>query len=259
MTKIFYFSGTGNSLWSAKKIAQKISEESPKEKCELVSIGVEAQKSGIVIEADAVVFVFPSYAYGLPVIVRRFAKNAEFKTPYLAAFVTYGSSPGGTLGALRRILKKKKIGKLFFMKIPAVENYLAIFGTPTEETIQKRVLMQEKATEEAAISIIKRSENKASLFYPFSAFVSWLCSLGIKIFYKFYKVGADCNGCGSCEKTCPVGAIVMKDGKPLFTSKCEHCQGCINMCPLRAIAFGRVKFGAQGYRHPQIAIGDLAR
>ena len=259
MTKIFYFSGTGNSLWSAKRIAQVINEKNPQEKCELINIGAEAQKSEINIEADAVVFVFPSYAYGLPLIVRRFAKNAAFKTPYMASLVTYGSSPGGTLGALRRILKKKGIGKLFFARIPAVENYIAIFGAPEAETIKKRVTMQEKATEEAALSIIERQENKVSAFYPFSAFVSWLFSFGVKIFYKQYRLSADCNGCGVCEKICPVSAIVMKDGKPVFTKKCEHCQGCINQCPLRAIGFGRVKFGSSGYRHPQIAVGDFAR
>jgi len=259
MTKIFYFSGTGNSLWSAKKIAQIIKEKNSREICELINIGDEAQKSETVIEAGAAVFVFPSYAYGLPLIVRRFAKNAAFKTPYIAALVTYGSSPGGTLGALRRILKKKGIEKLYFARIPAVENYLAMFGAPKTENIQKRVLMQEKATEEAARSIIERRENKASAFYPFSAFVSWLFSFGVKVFYKQYRLGADCNGCGVCEKICPVCAIVMKDGKPVFTKKCEHCQGCVNQCPLRAISFGRVKFGAPGYRHPEIAIGDFTR
>jgi ferredoxin len=259
LVKIFYFSGTGNSLWSAKKIAQIIKEKNSHETCELINIGAEAQKNEIVIEADAVVFVFPSYAYGLPLIVRRLAKNAVFKTPYLAALVTYGSSPRGTLGALRRILKKKGIGKLFFARIPAVENYIAIFGTPKAGTVQKRVTMQEKATEEAAQSIIERKENKVSVFCPFSAFVSWLFSFGVKVFYKQYKVSADCNNCGVCEKTCPVSAILMKDGKPVFTHKCEHCQGCINLCPLRAIGFGRVKFGTPGYRHPQIAAGDFTR
>jgi ferredoxin len=259
MIKIFYFSGTGNSLWSAKKLAQVINQKNPQENCSLFNIGAEAQKSEIVIEADAVIFVFPSYAYGLPLIVRRFAKSAVFKTPYIASLVTYGSSPCGTLGALRRILKKKGIGKLFFVKIPAVENYLAMFGTPKAQTVQKRVAMQERATIEAAIAIMERRENKASAFYPFSAFVSMLFSLGVKIFYKHYKLSADCRGCGVCEKLCPVSAIVMKDGKPVFTNKCEHCQGCVNMCPLRAISFGRVKFGTPGYHHPEIAIGDLTR
>jgi len=257
MTKIFYFSGTGNSLWSAKRVEQIIKEKNSQEKCELINLGVEAQKSDVVIEADAVVFVFPSYAYGLPLVVRRFAKNAVFKTSYMASLVTYGSSPRGTLGGLRRILKKKGIAKLFFARIPAVENYIAIFGTPSQKSIDKRTAMQEKATKEAALSIVERHENKVSLFCPFSAFVSWLFSFGVKVFYKQYRVSNGCNGCATCEKTCPVSAIVMKGGKPSFTNKCEHCQGCLNLCPLRAISFGRVKFGSIGYRHPQVAIGEF--
>ena len=254
MTKIFYFTGTGNSLWSAKKIAQKIGGN-----CELYNIGIEAQKNEIIIEADAVVIVFPSYAYGLPCVMRHFAKKAVFKTPYAAAFVTYGSNPGGTLGALRRILKKKGIGKLFFGRIPSVENYLALFGPPKTETLEHRKEMQEKATEEAALCIIERRENRVSSYYPFSAFVSMLFSAGVKIFYKHYRLSPNCNGCGICEKICPVCAIVIKEERPVFTKKCEHCQGCVNICPLRAIQFGRVKFGTQGYHHPEISINELGR
>jgi len=264
LTKVYYFSGTGNSLWSAKRIAQIIGKTHPagtrpEDACELYNIGVEAQKSEIIIEADAVVMVFPSYAYGLPLIVRRFAKAAVFKTNYLAAFVTYGSSPRGTLGALRQILKKKSIGAMFFGRIPAVENYLAMFGPPKAPTLERRVLMQEKATEEAARGIIERRENRVTVFCPFSAFVSWLFSLGVKIFYRHYRLSGDCNGCGICEKICPVAAIAMHDGQPLFTPRCEHCQGCIDMCPSRAIRFGRVQWGTPGYRHPHIAIGELLR
>ena len=58
MTKIYYFSGTGNCLWSAKKIAQLIGTDS-----ELYNIGLEVEKDKIIIEAEAVVIVFPSYGY----------------------------------------------------------------------------------------------------------------------------------------------------------------------------------------------------
>ncbi|MDR0444378.1 MAG: EFR1 family ferrodoxin [Treponema sp.] len=253
MTKIYYFSGTGNSLWSAKKIAQTIGE------CELFNIGNEVQNSEISIEADTVVFVFPSYAYGLPLAVSRFVKNVIFKTPYLAAFVTYGSSPGGSLAALSRILKKKNINSLFFGRIPAVENYLAMFGPPKAKTLERRLSLQKKATEEAARCILERRVNRVNTVRPFSALVSLLFLLGIKIFYKHYRLSSECNGCGICEKLCPVSAIVMQSGRPVFTKKCEHCQGCVNICPLRAIQFGRVKHGTPGYRHPEISIDELAR
>ena len=264
MTKIFYFSATGNSLWSAKKIAEGIEAitQNQPEKCELVNIGAysaAARENQIVIEADAVIFVFPSFAYGMPHVVCNFVKNAVFKTSFFAAFVTYGSSPGGTLGSLRRIMKKKETGKMFFGKIPAVENYLAIFGTPKEKTIKKRCGMQKKATDEAVRSVIERKENKVSTFYPLSFLVYCLFTLGVKIFYNFFRVSDKCSGCSVCEKICPVNAIIMKDGRPRFTSKCEHCQGCVNLCPLRAIQFARVRFGTPGYCHPEININELKR
>jgi ferredoxin len=51
----------------------------------------------------------------------------------------------------------------------------------------------------------------------------------------------------------------MRDKRPFFSNKCEHCQACVDICPLRAIQFGRVKFGAPGYCHPAIGVEDLAR
>ena len=227
--------------------------------CELHNIGSVMKNENLIIEAQAVVIVFPSYAYGLPLVVRRFVKKAVFKTSYIASFVSYGSSPMGTLGSMRRILKKKGVEKLFFGRIPAVENYLALFGAPKPAIIAHRVFLQKEATEEAGRAVIERRVNKVNTFVPFSSLVSLLFYWGLKVFYKHYRLGKDCNGCGICEKICPVFAIVMKDGQPLFTEKCEHCQACVNLCPFRAIQFGRVKHGTPGYCHPGIDIQDLFR
>ena len=254
MTKIYYFSGTGNSLWSAKRIAQTIGGE-----CTPENIGAWAQKGETVVEADAVVLVFPSYAFGLPLAVRRFVRNAKFKTPYLAAFVTYGSTQGGTLASLSRILKRKGIGEVYFGRIPAVENYIAIFGPPKEKTERLRLAMQKEATEEAARCVMERRANRVSTFRPVSAFIWLLFSLGIKIFYKRYKVSGDCNGCGICAKLCPVSAISMRDGLPVFSGKCEHCQGCLNWCPKKAIHFGRLDSSLSRYHHPEVSFGDMSR
>jgi len=252
MTKIYYFSGTGNSLWSAKKIAEIIAGE-----CEMLNIGAEALKDKITVEADAVILVFPSYAYGLPIIVSRFIRNAVFKTPYLAAFVTYGSSPGGTLAAARGFLKRKYKGGVFFGRIPAVENYIAIFGPPKANTTRKRLAMQRDATDQAARAVIERRTNKIHTIHPLSAFISLLFSLGVKIFYKTYKVADDCGGCGICVKICPVSCITMVNNRPQFSGKCEHCNGCLNWCPQKAIHFGRLKSDTARYHHPEISINDI--
>jgi len=254
MTKICYFSGTGNSLWSAKKIAQAVGGE-----CEFINIGTEANKNEITISADAVILVFPSYAYGLPLIVNRFLKKAEFKTSYIAAFVTYGTSPGGTLAEASRILKRKYKGGVFYGRIPAVENYIAIFGPPKEKTTQKRLAMQRETTDAAARAVIERRTNKINTFRPLSAFISFLFSLGAKIFYKTYKVTDECNGCGICKEVCPVSGITMINNRPQFSKKCEHCNGCLNWCPKKAISFGRLKPHLARYYHPEISVNDMAK
>jgi len=272
LTKIFYFSGTGNSLWSAKKIA-----ELTEDKCELINIGAvglrlnkknegaekpdhgraEEQDEKFHVEAERVVLIFPAYAYGPPIIVSKFVRNTEFKTPYIAVLVTYGTSPGGALASIRRKLKKKNIKASYFSRIPAVENYISIFGVQKTKTINKRLEMQKKATMEAAMNIRNKQTNRINSFRPVSAFVSLLFSLGIKIFHKWYKVGQDCDGCGLCAKFCPVSGIVMQNQKPMFTKNCEHCQACLNWCPQHAIFFARIRSGTQRYHHPEINISDM--
>lgn len=254
MVKICYFSGTGNTLWSAKKIA-----EGSGDKYELINIGVEIEKSEIILEASAVVLLFPSYAYGLPLVVSRFVKKAVFKTSYIAAFVTYGTSPGGTMAEFARILKRKGINSAYFGRIPAVENYLALFGAPNPKVTEKRLQLQRTATEEAVRCVIERRENRINTFRPFSVFVFCLFSLALKFFYKMYKVSGDCDGCGLCEKMCPVSAISIRDGHPVFNKKCEHCQGCFNWCPKNAIQFGRLKPGCPRYHHPEINLAEISR
>ena len=253
LTKICYFSGTGNTLWSAKKIAEKIGGE-----CDLINVGAEAQKADINIEADAVVLLFPAYAYGAPLVFHDFVQRAVFKTPYIAVFVTFGTSPGGALAEINRLLNKKNTGAAYFGRIPSVENYIAIFGPQKEKTIEKRLQLQRTATEEAARCVIERRTNRINTFRPFSVFVSMLFSIGLKVFYKRYRLTADCDGCEICEKLCPVSAIVMRDKKPVFTRKCEHCQGCLNWCPRGAILFGRIKSGTPRYHHPELSINDMS-
>jgi ferredoxin/flavodoxin len=253
LTKIYYFSGTGNTLWSAKKIAEIMGD------CELINIGAEAYKDEILVEADAVVLLFPSYAYGMPLIVRRFVQKAIFKTAYVASFVTFGTSPGGTMTGLSRILKRKKIDAVYFGRIPAVENYIAIFGAPKPKTTQERLALQAKATEAAARCIMERRTSRVNPFRPFSGIVWLLFSLATKIFYRYYRVSAECNGCGICEKICPVSAITMRNGKPEYSKKCQHCNGCLNWCPRKAIHFGRLNARLARYHHPEISVADMAR
>ena len=49
-----------------------------------------------------------------------------------------------------------------------------------------------------------------------------------------------CDGCGRCERTCPMQILEMRDGLPVFngrydTFRCVLCDSCLAVCPRKAI------------------------
>ncbi|MEW6266721.1 MAG: electron transfer flavoprotein subunit alpha [Thermodesulfobacteriota bacterium] len=58
-----------------------------------------------------------------------------------------------------------------------------------------------------------------------------------------------CNACGLCEKTCPFGAIAVKDKIAEVGEACTLCGACLNACPQDALSLER----------KQVRLEDLAR
>ncbi|MDR2782398.1 MAG: EFR1 family ferrodoxin [Treponema sp.] len=254
MTKIYYFSGTGNTLWSARRLAELL----PSQACEIFNIAAEMGRTSVTIEADAVIVLFPAYAYQTPSMVRRFLLRAEIRAPYIAALATFGSDPGGALAEASRILKRKKTPLSFAGGIPCVENYITIFGVPSRETKEKRLAMQRRATENMARMIGERKIKRVGLtFRPFSALISSLFRAAKRLFVKGYKVTNRCNGCTLCARICPAGAVTIIENKPVFSTACEHCQACLNWCPMRAIRYIRITPDSERYHHPDVKAADM--
>lgn len=252
MTKIFYFSGTGNTLWSAKKIAETLDGA-----CELFNIGVEMRKPAETIEADRVILLFPSYAYQTPLLVRRFFIRSEFRSPYIAALTTFGTNPGGSLAEVYRIFRRKKTPASYFAAIPCVENYIPIFGPPSEETKLRRLDLQKKATGEIAGDILRWNTNSVWPLRLFSICTSSLFRFTKPFFVKGFEVKEACNGCGVCARICPAANIIMKGKTPVFSSRCEQCQACLNWCPRRAIGYIRYEPDLSQYHHPGVAVSEM--
>ena len=256
--RVYYYSGTGNCLWSAKRIAERLDAPPP------IAITAELVNEKPLIEGCVCVLVFPSYAYGLPALVRRFLKNAVICVDYYAAVSTCGSHTGGSFTSIKRFLKKKGQALHFAAEIQTVENYVHMFGFTKEPKLSARLKGQVVKTDEVAAQLAAFAQSRVQSCRPFSAFVNALFRFASHFFPLFYRVKKTCNGCGFCHKVCPCAAITMteKNGRrrPKFrASKCDHCQACMELCPKKSIKYMRITPKSPRYRHPEIEINELIK
>lgn len=231
---IFYFSATGNSKFTAEKIAERTGTET-------VSITDCLKNNRFDFESNEIVgFVTPTYSWGLPVTVVDFISRLNLKSnnPYVFTVATCGTLTGGTSRMLRNLLKEKGITVTaqFYVRMP--DTWTPVFDLSDKEKVRK-------INDKAGIKIFKIANQvhrriRGNRDYGRMPFAD--------LFYKDYEemrktdrlsVNDNCIGCGLCEKLCPVEAIEIRNGKPVWIKeKCAMCLGCLHHCPEFAIQRG---------------------
>ena len=252
--KIYWFSGTGNSLAVARMLAESLPD------AELIPISHAMRNSED--SADVIGLVFPVYAFGPPVIVLQFIRSLSFSPDsYVFSVCTCAQTSGDTHGFVRRALKKRGVdlGAAWIVKQP--ENYPPFGGAPAPN---EQAEIQAKADEKAACIADVLASRPRGVFEQSGFFIRLAARLVYPTFCWFERHGADrpfrvdsnCNGCGICAKTCPVQNIEMNDGRPVWLGRCEQCFACFNWCPQNAVQYGR-SVKVRRYHHPRATLSDL--
>lgn len=258
---IFYFSGTGNSLYVAKNIGEKNEEK-------LVSIA-SAVNSNLEVyeytlkESEVVGFVYPIYAWAPPKMVFEFIKKLKlnnYNNNYIFLAETFAGSSGSAVNMLKEALEKKnfKLNGWFSVVMPT--NYIVVGNGETKESQDKKLKEAEENLKHINNSIKERIENshliKKEIFKKaLTVIVNPLFDKFAVNTKKFYATDK-CNGCKLCEDVCNCKTIKVQ-GKPVWGPECTQCFACINVCPTRAIQFGKGTENKTRYKNPNINVTEL--
>ena len=257
-TRIYYFTATGNSLALARKLLIGLPD------AELVSIPHAMSGGSLVCDAEVVGFVYPLFYWGLPAIVREFAKKILLsKVQYAFSFVTSGGpSPGFAAQQLNQLLATQNVSVNAF-HARSVANYIALYNIPGDSKREETLVAAAKKTLVVAAQVNNRllQPPKSGIFGALVGMLvepllynRWLKNVHTKA--KLFYVDSNCVNCGLCARICPVDNIVIAD-KPQWQNRCEECLACIHWCPTRAIQIGNKTRSRARYHNPDITVNDM--
>ena len=249
---IYWFSGTGNSLYTAKMLAKALG------KTDIISIANGVPDNAVGGDGCKIGFVFPSYYGDLPRIVRDFAEKLNvLPGTNLFAVVTMGAFGEGSVKAMNELLKTRGLSLRYGVGVRINGNYIlsydpAIFGAKSDESIESKLNKADKQIEKIAEDIKSGTHKIKTSFIAAKTLYKNIASLD-----SGFMVNEKCTGCGLCEKVCPVKNIKITDAKPMWQHHCEHCVACISWCPNSAINNGKATEKRTRYCNPRIKVAEL--
>ncbi len=273
---IYYFTGSGNSLYAAKQLTERLPGTNIEPILPLL------QQETITPPTAEIGMVFPLHGITLPVPVKKFIEKLDLsQNRYFFALITRGGSVNLAFEKADRLLKRKTKGldARFVLTMLNNDPKLEAFTVPTPAEIEECRRNTAAGLDDAALVIAARQAytqpDTDHVDFPFGRFLN-------PLMYRLTLVGmwtvehtnmnhyfyADdkCIGCGKCAEVCTSGKIKMDGKHPVWQrdSSCNFCYACVNFCPVEAVqihskwymkSFTPVK---GRYPHPFATLKDIA-
>lgn len=243
---IFYFTGTGNSLFAAKRLL------SNKEKLINIADAIKNKQYDYAIaNGENVGFVFPVYFYTVPAIIKEFVSKLNLAgAEYVYAVITCGGGISQSGAVLKKSLAERNIKLNYVTSLLMPDNSMLFYQIPPAEEGKERLIAAEKQLVQLKEKINRRTDVKIGN----STVLSDLVGLGYQLSNRTAKFYADerCIGCGLCAERCPQNVIEMRSGKPHWVKPtCQKCSSCISRCPKQAIQYGTATKKRNRYVNPE--------
>jgi len=254
-TCLYYYTGTGNSLWVTRQLAARINGP-----VDLRSLGTGYELPGR--DCDRVGLIFPVHMWGLPRRVKEFISQLEsHPNRYFFAVAVNAGQVAATLLQLRSLLSERGIVLSAGFEIPTPSNYIIWNGAqPTEKQQQLFAAATQKL--DRIVPIISHQQTGPIEKGPWwqnviFSVINTLASQRIGPMDKDFWVNEKCNSCGICAQVCPAANIHLEAGRPVWLHHCEQCLACLQWCPQEAIHFAKKTSGKKRYHNPEVSLPDM--
>ncbi len=273
-TEIYYFSGTGNSLYIARELQKLIPET------ELMPIAAMLKSENIKTNTTNVGLVFPCHGLTVPIPVIEFLKRVNGKSSgYFFAVVTRGGSVFRGFPVIDKILNKqgKSLNATFVVDMGQSDPKLKSYTVPTKEelkemepnirqkleVIKNTVIHHENYQDDISGLTFSRFGLLNNMLERFIPFLVHYIAPKVK---KYFYADSKCTGCGTCKQVCPSQKITMEGQKPLWRHNvdCYFCYACLNFCPVKAVQiYSKIwmkSYTSENgrYPHPYATVDDIA-
>ena len=151
---ILYFSGTGNSKYVAKRIADALGDA-------LVNLNdrIKASDTSPVETGERVIIVTPTYAWRIPRVVRDWLLKTELRGAKQVWFVmTCGSEIGNAGSRIAALCADIGLDYRGVLEVVMPENYVAMFYVPgAEESAQ--IIAAAQPSIDCGIACVQRGDD----------------------------------------------------------------------------------------------------
>lgn len=243
---IVFFSGTGNTEIVARRLAELTGDR------QLVALEGETLRvpESVVLraEGDVVVWAFPTYSWGIPPVVVDFMRRVGMDSPTLGArhymLTTCGDDMAYADRQWRKEMRRRGLDAAGAYAVVMPNTYVCMkgFDVDPKDVAERKLAAAPAAVKRIADAIMSGSREDILIRRGFS----WVKSYVIYPWFVRFAMSAKpfwttdaCISCGKCAARCPMGNIVMENGRPRWGDGCALCLRCYHACGRHAVRYGK--------------------